>query len=98
VIALAGRLDLVSAAELRRVVADVVAGGRHDVVVDLGAVTFLDSSGLGALVAALKTARQAGGELRVAAAPEQALTVLRLTRLDRVVRPYATVDEALEGL
>lgn len=93
-----GRLDLVSAPGLRAAVDEAVAGGHARLVVDLSRVTFVDSSGLGALVAGLKRARQAGGELRLAAAGEQVLTVLTLTRLIRVLKPYPTVDEALDGL
>lgn len=93
-----GRLDLVSAAELRSAVAATVEGGRSSVVVDLAGVPFVDSSGLGALIAALKLARKAGGELRIAAANAAILEVLALMRLDRVLRPYETVDLALEGL
>jgi anti-sigma B factor antagonist len=95
---LTGRLDLVSAAGLRSAVEGAVEAGRPRLVVDLSGVAFVDSSGLGALVAGLKRARQAGGELRIAAAGEQVMTVLTLTRLVRVLRPYATVDEALDGL
>jgi anti-sigma B factor antagonist len=95
---LEGRLDLLSAPTLRDVIAGAVADGHHGVVVDLSGVPFVDSSGVGALVGGLKHARQAGGELRIAAPGEQVLTVLHLTTVDRVLRPYATVDEAVEGL
>jgi anti-sigma B factor antagonist len=43
----------------------------------------------------LKAARQAGGDLRIARAGEQARSVLSLTSLDRVFRMYDTVDDAL---
>ncbi|WP_210493509.1 STAS domain-containing protein [Patulibacter sp. SYSU D01012] len=98
VVRLTGRLDLVSAAALRAVVRDAVDDGRTGLVVDLAAVPFVDSSGLGALIGGLKSTRQAGGELRIAAPGEQVLSVLRLMRLDRVLRPYETVAEALDGL
>jgi anti-sigma B factor antagonist len=93
-----GRLDLLSAPTLRGLVEDVVAAGNRGVVVDLAGVPFVDSSGVGALVGGLKHARQAGGELRIAAPGEQVRTVLHLTTVDRVLRPYDTVDEAVEGL
>ena len=64
--------------------------GRAHVVVDLTAVPFMDSSGLGAIIAALKKARQAHGDLRIAGANEQVITVLKLTNLDRVLRPFTT--------
>ena len=92
-----GRLNMVAAGEVRRAVAELVESGTPRLVVDLGGTTFLDSSGLGSLVAGLKTARQAGGDLRIAAAADQALLVLRLTNLDRVLKPHDTVEDALDG-
>lgn len=95
VLALWGRLDLVSAGSLRAAVATAVEGRGRTVVVDLEHVEFLDSSGLGALIAGLKASRQAGGDLRVAAPGEQARTVFQLTNLDRVLQLHDTVDGAL---
>jgi hypothetical protein len=53
--------------------------------------------GLGALIGGLKAARLAGGDLRYTRPGEQARLVLELTRLDRVLRPYPTVEDALAG-
>jgi anti-sigma B factor antagonist len=92
-----GRLNLVSAPQLKAAVTTAVQDGYPRVVVDLSAVTFLDSSGLGALIAGLKATRQAGGDLRMTGANEQVRTVLRLTNLDRVLRPYETVEAAVDG-
>ncbi|MFS0885594.1 STAS domain-containing protein [Aeromicrobium sp. 179-A 4D2 NHS] len=89
-----GRLTMVAAPRLRTVLDETVADGGHRIVVDLSATTFVDSSGLGALVHGLKATRLAGGDLRIAGAPDQVLSVLRLTNLDRVLRPYADVAEA----
>jgi len=93
-----GRLNLVTAPELRAAVQQAVEEDTARVVVDLAGVTFIDSSGLGMVIAGLKHARQAGGELRIAAAGEQVRMVLELTKLHRILRPYDSVDEALEGL
>jgi anti-sigma B factor antagonist len=54
----------------------------------------MDSSGLGALVSCLKTAREADGDLRIANAGEQILMVLNLTNLDRILPSYSNVQEA----
>ena len=89
-----GRLTMVAAPRLRAVLDEAVADGGHRIVVDLTDTSFVDSSGLGALVHGLKATRVAGGDLRIAGAPEQVLAVLRLTNLDRVLRPYADVTEA----
>lgn len=91
----AGRIDLLSASALRQQVAQTVADGGRRVVVDLAQVTFMDSSGLGALVGGLKLARAAGGDLRIARAGQQVRVMLELTKLDQVVTPFATVEDAL---
>lgn len=89
-----GRLNLLAAPQMREVVAQSVQQGRPNIVVDLSATTFMDSSGLGALVAGLKSARQGGGNLRIANLTPQVAMVLSLTNLDRVLRPYASVEDA----
>jgi len=96
VIRIVGRLTMVSAKQFTAAVDGRLADGTARVVVDLDRTTFMDSSGLGALVSALKRCRQAGGDLRIAAAPEQVLSVLRLTNLDRVLRPRDTVEGAFD--
>ena len=97
VVRLEGRLNMVAAPRLKNAIEDVVDGGSTHVVVDLTAVSFMDSSGLGALIAALKKARQAHGDLRIAGVNEQVATVLQLTNLDRVLRPFETVEAASDG-
>jgi anti-sigma B factor antagonist len=97
VIRTSGRLNMVAAPKLRDLVAHIVRqDGRSQVVVDLADTNFIDSSGLGALVAGLKTARAAGGDLRIARAQAQILLVLNLTNMDQVLRPYATVEECYQ--
>jgi anti-sigma B factor antagonist len=92
-----GRIDLLSAGELRQRLIDTIAAGQRRLVVDLEAVPFIDSSGLGALIGGLKAARLAGGDLRIARPNAQVRTVLSLTTLDRVLRPYETVAAAVSG-
>jgi anti-sigma B factor antagonist len=90
-----GRLNMVAAPRLRTLLTNTVRGGQRRVVVDLSATEFMDSSGLGALIAGLKTARQAGGDLRIASVTPQVAMVLELTNLNRVLRSYDTVEAAL---
>lgn len=91
----AGRLNLVTSPQLRNAVDDAVAAGNVLVVVDLSGVEFIDSSGLGALVAGLKSTRAAGGDLRLAAGGAQVVSVLRLTNLDRVLKVHGSVEAAV---
>jgi len=97
VLAQSGRLTVVTAPQLRATVADRIASGDRLIVVDLSATEFVDSSGLGALVSCLKSARQAGGDLRIVAPSEQVSMVLRMTNLDRILTPRVSVDDALRG-
>ena len=97
VLHLVGRLDLVSATAVKRHLAEAVAAGHRRLVADLAEVPFIDSTGLASLIGGLKAARLAGGDLRIARANDQARVILRLTKLDRVLRPYPTVEEALAG-
>lgn len=90
-----GRLDLVSAPQLRDIIASSVANGVVGVVVDLHGVDFMDSSGLGAMINGLKATRQAGGNLRIARPAQQALVVLDLTMMQQILHPYASVEEAI---
>jgi anti-sigma B factor antagonist len=84
----------VAAPALKNQVEENVAAGQDRIVIDLTEVVFIDSSGLGALISGLKATRQAGGDLRIAQVPQQVMTVLRLTNLDRVLRAYPTAADA----
>jgi anti-sigma B factor antagonist len=92
-----GRLTVVTAPKLRQAVADRITTGDRLIIVDLSVTEFVDSSGLGALVSCLKSARQAGGDLRLVAPTDQVSMVLRMTNLDRILQPRASVDDALLG-
>jgi anti-sigma B factor antagonist len=94
VVQLVGRLNMASAAHLREAVTSIVDSGRTRVAIDMSGVDFLDSSGLGAIISALKTTRQAGGDLRIAAPSAQAQLVLQLTNLDRVLTAYDDAETA----
>jgi len=65
VLQVTGELDLVTSPVLRQRIHDVVADGRHDLVLDLGEVFFCDSSGVGVLIAARRLIRSCRGRLRL---------------------------------
>lgn len=91
-----GRLNMVSARRLKELLSELVAAGTTRIVVDMAETTFLDSSGLGALIGGLKSARQAGGDLRIARPTPSVMTVFELTNLDKVLRPRDSVDQAFD--
>lgn len=91
-----GRLTMASARQMREILLGLVSDGTTRVVVDMTETTFLDSSGLGALIAGLKSARQAGGDLRIVGPTPAVTTVFELTNLDKVLRPRDSVEEAFD--
>jgi anti-sigma B factor antagonist len=95
VLAPSGRLDVVGAPALKEAVSEAMKNGQPKLVIDLEGVTFVDSSGLGSVVSALKQVRSSKGDLRLAAPNQQVRVVLELTTLDRVFPYFATVEEAL---
>lgn len=94
VLKLDGKLNMLSAPHLREEIHATVAAGNYHVAIDLTNVGFIDSSGLGALINGLKTARQAGGDLRIACPSEQVKLVLELTNIDRVLKAYDNAEGA----
>jgi len=65
VLHVSGELDLVTSPVLRQRVHDVVAEGRHRLVLDLSEVFFCDSSGVGVLIATRRLLRSCQGRLRL---------------------------------
>ena len=82
---------------LRSRLKEVLANGDTQLVIDLARVSFVDSAGLGALVAGLTTARNQGGNLKLAKVARQFREQLIITKLVTVFEVYDTVDEALKA-
>ena len=98
VVVLGGRVDAASVRVQRDQLHALVDKGMHRLVIDLGAVTFLDSAGMAMLVSLLKRVRAASGDVRVVEPAEESVqNILRLTRLDLVFDLKPTVEAALQG-
>ena len=81
-------------AVLRERVVDMLSG-TSKIVVNLKGVDYIDSGGLGMLVGLLLSARNRGGELKLASPRQRVKDVLRNTNLDRIFRVYGNNDEAV---
>jgi anti-sigma B factor antagonist len=95
VVDVAGEVDVFSAPELAEQLAQLFDAGRRTVVVDLTSVTFLDSTGLGTLVAARNRAEEAGGHLPIIGSAERVLKLFRITGLDEVFVIYPSIEAAI---
>jgi anti-sigma B factor antagonist len=92
-----GEVDLSTAPQLREDLTAMVAGGELDIVVDLSATEFLDSTGLGALVTGLKRVRAKGGNMKVVCTSPRVCKVFEITSIDKVMPLLSSVDEACAG-
>ena len=90
-----GDLDMGAADQVRRVLTELIDKGQLKLVMDLGGVGYIDSSGLGTLVAAMKQARAAGGNLKLCALQDDVRSIFEMTRLIKVMSVHATRQEAV---
>ena len=90
-----GEVDLSWSQQVRDAI--LAALGRGGVGVELAQVTYIDSSGIAALVEGFQRARSAGRRFGLIAASKQVLAVLQLARLDKVFPLFADVDAARGG-
>lgn len=81
-----GELDLATAPVFRQSLVDAINSGAARVVVDLAEVTFIDSTGLGVLVGAIKRARANGAELVAVSAAPSIRKVFEITGIEGVLR------------
>lgn len=95
IISVTGEIDVYTAPTLRDRLNELVADGEYDLVVDMAGVDFLDSTGLGVLVGALKRARSHDGTLQLVCDQEKILKVFRITGLTKVFPIHAALADAL---
>jgi anti-sigma B factor antagonist len=90
-----GNLEFATAADFRSALADL--GARH-LVLDLSGMAFIDSTGVGALLGALRRAREHGGDVVLCSPRPSVSRVLGLVGIGRLVPIAASVDEAVTAL
>ena len=93
-IIMAGPLDAAATRDARSTFSSLLDEGKRNFIIDLGAVDFIDSSGLGALVGFLKKVRIGEGSVRLRNGRRPIQKIFELTHLDRVF-DYADGEERL---
>jgi len=89
-----GEVDLYSSPDLRKVLLDLTGSKTATILVDLGKVRYMDSSGVATLVEALQQVGAYGGNLKLANLRDAVKDVFELSRLDKVFDIYPTVADA----
>ena len=94
IVAVGGEIDVYTAPRLRETIVTAVEAGHNRLIIDVQQVQFLDSTGLGVLVGALKRVRAEGGSLDIVCTQERILKIFEITGLDKVFGLHGSVDEA----
>ena len=96
IVSLQGEVDLEQSPKARQVLLDAVGQGLP-LLVDLEAVTYMDSSGIASLVESYQRARKLGVEFSLVCVNPAVLRVLNLARLDKVFTIYDSLEQALNA-
>ncbi|MFP3900598.1 MAG: STAS domain-containing protein [Acidimicrobiia bacterium] len=91
-----GELDAYTVGQFRDVLGELAE--KRNLLIDLSAVPFMDSAGLGALIGGIRRAREAGGDVAVACSRPTLTRLLHTTGFDRIVPVTDTVDGAAAAL
>ena len=91
-----GRLNLPASREMETALSQLLAQGRCRIVADFSAVTYLNSNSLKVLRSALRRARKAGGDVRLAALNPRVREIFEMAGLDQVFTVYEKAGEIVE--
>jgi len=98
VLSLSGRVTLGDeSGQLRSAIKELLAQGKNRLVLDLADVSYIDSAGLGTLVAAYTSARNEGGEIRLAGITKNFNELLNITKLVTIFNVHDSVPDALKA-
>ncbi|MEV6653653.1 STAS domain-containing protein [Streptomyces sp. NPDC051219] len=92
-----GQIDIETAPALRARALELISQGHSHLILDLGGVTFCDSSGFNALIGVLRCAKDVDGSLALAAVPDRLARMLDLTGVSRLMPSYAHPADALKA-
>ncbi|MGA2607353.1 MAG: STAS domain-containing protein [Terriglobia bacterium] len=93
-----GRITLGRETEaFRRKIRELIDAGYKRLILDLGEITYIDSVGLGTLVASLTSVRKQGGDLKLLRLPQGVHQLLQITRLVTVFEIHNSLESALQA-
>ncbi len=84
--------------EMEKAIQEIVAQGKPAIVIDLGRVSYINSAGLGSLVAAHSSCKNREGWLRLAQTGKRIKNLFLITKLAFVFETFDTVEDALLGI
>jgi anti-sigma B factor antagonist len=91
------RLASDSSTELKKQLKELVQNGKNKIVMDLSDTHYMDSSGIGAIVSKIAKTRANKGDIRLANTQSYINDLLELTHINKILKTYPTVDNAVNS-
>jgi anti-sigma B factor antagonist len=98
VVELSGWIEISSAPRLRETVIELIDEGHLHLILDMSAVVFIDSTGIGVIVGLLHRLRSRDGSLAIAGAKDRVDKAFQVSQLTRILTLTETVDEAVVAI
>ena len=93
-----GEIDLSTASIFKKALSDMIATGQQHLLIDMSQVIFMDSSGFGTLLSAIKVLRPAGGSLALVGCNDAVTRMLEITRLNTLFQIYTDRITAVDDI
>jgi anti-sigma B factor antagonist len=97
IVDLHGQLTSLASGVLRQTVGDLIQQGNKQIVLNVGNLAYLDSSGVGAIVNCYMSVIKQGGEMKVVGLTPKVEEVLKITQLYRIFQEFQNEEEALQS-
>jgi anti-sigma B factor antagonist len=97
IVDLSGQLTSFASGVLRQTISDLMSHGNKQIVLNVGNLVYLDSSGVGALVNCYMSVIKQGGEMKVVGLTPKVEEVLKITQLYRIFQEFQNEEEALQS-
>jgi len=98
IVELNGQLNMACAGEVRAQLLNIIEQGSHKLVMDFGAVEFVDSSGLSVIISAYKRIASKAGKMALSNLPKNVQALFALTRMNEAFQVFADTSAAVEFL
>ena len=91
------RIDAGNSQALKDVIMEIVSKNFFKIVIDLSNTSFIDSSGLGALVSKISVCKNSGGDVRLVVTSKRIIEILQITHLDKILKCFDSLKDALKS-
>lgn len=93
-----GEIDVYTSPKVKEIITELIEKGNNYLVINLEGVRYIDSTGLGVLIGALKKVREKDGTINLVCNNPQIKKIFNITGLVKIFGIYKSEDEALENL